>query len=110
MLVIVLLSLLLWAILLILLWRLFDTESVADFQENITPARNSLTLLGDPQWGRRRLASEPALPGKVETVALPEPSGFRVQRHRGRRPHHSIVPLALGTRPAVAQARRSTIQ
>ena len=36
MLVIVLLSLLLWAILLILLWRLFDTESVADFQENIS--------------------------------------------------------------------------
>ena len=35
MLVIVLLLLLLWAILLILLWRLFDTESVADFQENI---------------------------------------------------------------------------
>jgi hypothetical protein len=35
MLVIVLLSLLLWAILLILLWQLFDTESAADFQENI---------------------------------------------------------------------------
>jgi hypothetical protein len=35
MLITVLLSLLLWAILLILLWRLFDTERVADFQENI---------------------------------------------------------------------------
>jgi len=34
-LVIVLLSLLLWAILLILLWRLFATESVPEFQENI---------------------------------------------------------------------------
>jgi hypothetical protein len=36
MLVIVLLSLLLWAIMLILLWRLFDTQSVDDFQENIS--------------------------------------------------------------------------
>jgi len=34
MLVIVLLSLLLWAIALILLWRLFDAERVGDFQES----------------------------------------------------------------------------
>jgi hypothetical protein len=34
-LVIVLLSLLIWAILMILIWRLFDTKSVADFLENI---------------------------------------------------------------------------
>jgi len=34
-LVIVLLSLLLWAILWILHWRLFGTEGVADFQQNI---------------------------------------------------------------------------
>ncbi len=34
MLVLVLLSLLLWAMLLILLWQLFGTERVADFQEN----------------------------------------------------------------------------
>jgi len=34
-LVIVLLSLLLWAILLILLWRLFVTEGIADIQEDI---------------------------------------------------------------------------
>jgi len=34
-LVIILLSLLLWAILLIPLWQLFDIESVAEFRENI---------------------------------------------------------------------------
>jgi hypothetical protein len=45
-LVIILLSLLLWAIVLILLWRLFDTESVADFRVNI---KRRLMLLGDPR-------------------------------------------------------------
>ena len=80
-LVIVLLSLLLWAILLMLRWRLFDTESFANFQENLSPAQNFAhasrrSTVGRPQalgggmvkaaWFRAYAANElPALFDRV---------------------------------------------
>ena len=56
-LVIVLLSLLLWAILLMPLWRLFDIERVADFRENIKRQLVIRSYLSAIHSGRRGISA-----------------------------------------------------